>query len=99
RPGVRHRGLLHAPRGGRRPPAGAAAAGGDRPVSGWLPVNDCRGACADGPVPRVDPATRRRRELRLTRTLAATVRRAAAAPHNPRRRQRALVRSAAEVLT
>ncbi|MGY1618655.1 lysophospholipid acyltransferase family protein [Geodermatophilus sp. SYSU D00691] len=63
-------------------------------MSAWLPVNDCRAACADDPVPQVDAATRRRRTRRLAGAVLTGAVRTGLRPT-----RRALVCAAAGVLT
>ncbi|WP_222194711.1 lysophospholipid acyltransferase family protein [Modestobacter italicus] len=66
----------------------------------WVPVSSCTTACTADPAPTVDPATRRRRWLRLTGALAGAGATALQAPlTSARGRRRILVCAAARVLT
>ncbi|MGY1750170.1 lysophospholipid acyltransferase family protein [Modestobacter sp. SYSU DS0511] len=69
-------------------------------MSVWLPVSTCTSACAGDPAATVDPATRRRRWLRLAGALAGAGAASLRAPAvSARGRRRILVCAAARVLT
>ena len=66
----------------------------------WMPVYRCASTCADGPGPKVTPATRRRRLLRLVGLLVgAAIRIRIMARAGERGQRRIAVCGAAGVVT
>ena len=68
-------------------------------MSVWLPVTSCLPACLDLPVPVVDTPTRRRRSVGFAAAVALGALRGLPVPASSRRRRRALVCTAASVLS